>query len=472
MRKTAFLLAALALGCATTPEDCARHAAAFRDDLQAETRAYFATNDAPLTLAQAVALARTRSLKLTQQELEAQLACVDRARTFAAFLPNVAAVYGRGAAHGDVTASPFLHARGGRPFGDEAALVITQPVFTPVAWTLFAESGYGVRIKDLVRARAQELLDVQVAGCFYRAAVAERMVRTYRLRLEGGVALTNRIARLAAEGYALPADRARAEARLAHDTLALLEAEHARDGARSDLCEILRLWPLADFRLDGDSLLALPRLDAKPLEEFAWDALVTRKDLFAGDETVNLRKAQVVEALAGFLPNVVLGGAGNHLSIEQVALKGWAGGFMGAWSLFAGFRTVQEYRAARARREAEFRLQEDRMLAVVVAVAEAWRSWRETGDRARAAYAARAAARLDYEQAERRRQDGEETMGVVLDKLAAQDAAEVQAVSADYAAALAEIVLRQAVGLPLPVRSAEEEEEATRMREENGGEAR
>lgn len=471
MKRLVLLLTALMLGCATTPEDRARHAAAFRDDLQAETRAYFATNDAPLTLDRAIALARTRSLKLTQQELEAQLARVDRARTFAAFLPNVAAVYGRGAAHGDVTARPFLQARGGRPFGDEAALVITQPVFTPVAWTLFAESGYGVRIKDLVRARAQELLDVQVAGCFYRAAVAERMVRTYRLRVEGGAALTNRIARLASEGYALPADRAHAEARLANDELALLEAEHARDGARSDLCEILRFWPLADFRLDGDSLLALPRPDAKPLEDYVWDALVTRKDLFAGDETVNLRKAQVIEALAGFLPNVVLGGAGNHLAIEQIALKGWAGGFVGAWSLFAGFRTVQEYRAARTRREAEFRLQEDRMLAVVVSVAEAWRSWRETGDRVRAAHTARAAARLDYEQAERRRQDGEETMSAVLDKLAAQDAAEVQAVSADYASALAAIVLRQAVGLPLPVGAADE---TARVQEEaeEGGEAK
>lgn len=89
------------------------------------------------------------------------------------------------------------------------------------------------------------------------------------------------------------------------------------------------------------------------------------------------------------------------------------------------------------------------MLAVVVSVAEAWRNWRETGDRARAAHKALAAARLDYEETERRRQDGEETMNSVLDKLAAKDAAEVQAVSTDYAAALAEVVMRQAVGLPV-----------------------
>ena len=448
--KRFFIIALLVgAGCATTPEERERHAEAFRENLREETRAYFATNDAPLTLTQAVDLARTRSLKLTQQELETQLARINRLSTFSAFLPNVGAVYGRGVSHGDATALPYLNARDRRLFGGDGALVITQPVFTPVSWIMFAECGHGIRIKDLVRDRARELLDVQVAGCFYRAAVAERMVQTYRLRLDGGVALTNQISRLASEGYALPADLARAEARLANDELGLLEAEHARDKARHDLCEILRFWPFADFNLDGDSILALPKLDRKPVEEFAWDALLMRKDLLAGDETVALRKAQVVEALAGFLPNVVLGGAGNHLSIEQISMKGWAGGLVGVWSVFEGFRTMQAYRAARATREAEFRLQEDRMLAVVVSVAEAWRNWRETGDRARAAHKALAAARLDYEESERRRQDGEETMNSVLDKLAAKDAAEVQAVSTDYAAALAEVVMRQAVGLPV-----------------------
>ena len=47
------------------------------------------------------------------------------------------------------------------------SLVVAQPVFTPVAWVMFAESQYGVRIKDIVRERAKQLLDVQVAALFY-----------------------------------------------------------------------------------------------------------------------------------------------------------------------------------------------------------------------------------------------------------------------------------------------------------------
>lgn len=459
---------ALAAGCATTPEDRARVSDEFSARLKSETAEYLAGNPGPLSLTNALALARERTLRLTRQELEAELSRVTRATAFSVFLPKVETAYGRAWANGDATFSSLPLARDGNGWGDTAAMLVTQPVFAPVAWTMFVETTYGVRIADLVRDRARELLDVQVAACFYKAAIADRMVETYRLQLESGLALTNRIARLASEGYARPAELARAEARLADDELGLLQARHQRDKARSDLCGILSLWPLAEFRLDGDSILGVQDLPWKFVEtngesrvvsrgelsrmdcaEFVWQGLLQRKDLYAGDETVNLRKAQVVEALAGFLPNIVLGGGGANMTIESLAAKGWFGGFAGTWAAFEGFRTVQAYRAARARRQAEFRLQEDRMLAVVTSVADAWRIWRETADRVKAARKLREATALDYADAEKRHEDGQETLNRVLDKLAEKDAAEVQAVSAEYAAALAEITLRQAMGMGL-----------------------
>ena len=49
---------------------------------------------------------------------------------------------------------------------------------------MFAESRYGVRIKDIVHERAEQLLDVQVAALFYQTAVAERRVETAARQLE------------------------------------------------------------------------------------------------------------------------------------------------------------------------------------------------------------------------------------------------------------------------------------------------
>ena len=371
-RLVLFALTAGTLAGCTNPGAAYREETShtFRTNLVAETERVLAEAGGVLTLSNALELAHARSLKLAQQDYEAKLARINRATAFSAFLPTVG-LSGMGlAGGGKVDDLPYL--------GDlenshlrvrSASLVVAQPVFTPVAWVMFAESQYGVRIKDIVRERAEQLLDVQVAALFYQTAVAARRVETAERQLESARALTNRVTRLASEGYATPADVARAKARC---VLAGTSLDAARDdaaAAREELAGLLHLWPLATFKVSGESLLALPPLPEKRVEEWVWDGLVSRKDLAAGDQTLELRKAQVIEALAGFLPNAVLGGGGLSGSIEDVAIRGWAGSLIGTWAVFEGFRTVQQYRAARAACETEFKLQEERMTAVVVAVA-------------------------------------------------------------------------------------------------------
>jgi len=444
-------LFAFLAGCANPGRDeRERYSSEFRTNLVAETESVIKEAGGSLTLSNAVALAHARSLKLAQQDLEAALARVNRTTVFSAFLPTLAFSGNTSLFSGRATGLPYLDSleTSGANFAC-GSMIVAQPVFTPVAWVMFAESQYGVRIRDIVRERAEQLLDVQVAAIFYQAAVAERAVKTYELQLESGRALTNRLTRLAAEGYALASDRARAQARCAVDEAALAKARNARAKARGELAEILCLWPLAEFRVDGDTILALEPLEEKSVEEWVWEGLVTRKDLYAGDQTIELRKARVIEALAGFLPNIVLGGGGANCSIESVAVRGWAGSLIGTWAAFEGFRTVQQYRAARAERETEYKLQEDRMLAVVVAVADCWRNLNAARQQAAAARAYAEAARLDCAATERRYDDGQETLSTVLDKIVVRDDAEVKATQAAYGEAMAAVMLRQAAGRDL-----------------------
>jgi len=446
-----FAAVLLLAGCANPGRE-EREASArdFETNLVAETERILTDAGGALTLSNAVALAHERTLKLTQQDLETKLARITRATAFSAFLPTVAFSGNEALFSGRASGLPYLGSleTSGANFAN-GTMLVAQPVFTPVAWIMFAETQYGVRIKDIVRERAEQVLDVQVAVLFYQAAVAERRVETAHRQLESVQALTNRLTRLAAEGYALPSDRARASARCTAVEAMLAHAESEAANARAQLCNLLNLWPLADIRVDGDSILALPELPDRASVEWVWEGLVSRKDLYAGDQLVELRKAQVIEALAGFLPNVVLGGGGANASIADVAIRGWAGALVGTWAAFEGFRSVQQYRAARAVRETEFRLQEDRMAAVVVAVAN---SCRERGVAQRQAAAAQAwaeAARQDHAAAALRYEDGHETMSVVLDKLAIRDEAEMKLAQAAYAAALADVMLRQAVGWDL-----------------------
>lgn len=446
------LLVALAVSGCANPGASEREQSshAFETNLIAETERVMAESGGMLTLSNSVALARERTLKLAGQDLEAKLARITRAAAFSAFLPTVALSGSSSVVNGGIYGSYLGDITTGGAAGSYSGMLsVAQPVFTPVAWIMFAETKYGVRIKDIVRERAVQLLDVQVAALFYRAAVAARTVGVRERQLESGRALTNRVARLCAEGLVLDADRVRAEARCAVDEAALTKSRHDCAAASAQLADILRLWPLAEIPLDGESIRALPPLPEKSVEEWVWEGLVTRKDLYAGDQTVELRKARVIEALAGFLPNVVLGGGGANLTIGDVAARGWYGSLIGSWAIFEGFRTVQEYRAAKAQRETEFKLQEDRMLAVVVAVADSWRNLQYAREQARAACTWAEAARLDCVATERRFEDGQETFSAVLDKRAVRDDAEVKAVQAAYAEALAGVMLRQAVGVEL-----------------------
>ena len=451
------LTAGILAGC-TNPGAAYREETShtFRTNLVAETERVLAEAGGVLTLSNALELAHARSLKLAQQDYEAKLARINRATAFSAFLPTVG-LSGMGlAGGGKVDDLPYLgNLENSHLRVRSASLVVAQPVFTPVAWVMFAESQYGVRIKDIVRERAEQLLDVQVAALFYQTAVAARRVETAERQLESARALTNRVTRLASEGYATPADVARAKARC---VLAGTSLDAARDdaaAAREELAGLLHLWPLATFKVSGESLLALPPLPEKRVEEWVWDGLVSRKDLAAGDQTLELRKAQVIEALAGFLPNAVLGGGGLSGSIEDVAIRGWAGSLIGTWAVFEGFRTVQQYRAARAACETEFKLQEERMTAVVVAVADSWRQRRLVRQKATAARAWAEAARLDYEAAARRHEDGQETLSTVLDKLAVSEDAETKLAESAYGEAMSDILMRQAVGIDVIERKKE-----------------
>ncbi len=329
----AALVAGILAGC-TNPGAAYREEAArtFNTNLVAETERVLGDVGGVLTLSNALELARARSLRLAQQDIEAKLASINRATAFSAFLPTVG-LSGMGMlADGGIYDLPQVgDLKNHRLRVRYGSLSVAQPVFTPVAWVMFAESQYGVRIKDIVRERAVQLLDVQVAALFFQTAVAERSVETAVRQLESARALTNRVTRLASEGYATPADAARAKARCVLAEAALAQARDDATAAREELAGLLHLWPLAEFKVSGESLLTLPQLPEKRVEEWVWEGLVSRKDLAAGDQTLELRKAQVIEALAGFLPNVVLGGGGVSGSIEDVAIRGWAGSLVGTW---------------------------------------------------------------------------------------------------------------------------------------------
>jgi len=92
-------------------------------------------------------------------------------------------------------------------------------------------------------------------------------------------------------------------------------------------------------------------------------------------------------------------------------------------------------------------MQEDRALALIVSVFEAYQNWCRVAEQCAVAEQARKAAEMDYAETKARFEQDQETLSEVLDKLALMEAARVQGVMVQYASALAEIVLRDAAGV-------------------------
>ena len=103
---------------------------------------WLATNPPPYRLEQLVGLTRKRTLKLTEQDLSAALARINRATAFSASLPDLETSLGREVFHGrtDVPALSPVALKGSRVWTHLQSMMLTQSVFTPFDWVMFAET--------------------------------------------------------------------------------------------------------------------------------------------------------------------------------------------------------------------------------------------------------------------------------------------------------------------------------------------
>jgi outer membrane protein TolC len=161
-----------------------------------------------------------------------------------------------------------------------------------------------------------------------------------------------------------------------------------------------------------------------------------------------LRKVEVLSALANLLPTLSVTGGGAYTSNSTtVPHRYLTGGVGGVLTLFDGLQTIAETMKAQEAKSAAFKLREDAANTLMVSVWQAWVNLRQARDRQAVAAANRFAAEVDYEETTARYQQGQETLSEVLDAYSVCEQARIDALSASYAEALAEVVFRDTVGL-------------------------
>lgn len=460
----------LAAGCSslTPSERRAEHANSWSSNLVVETQAVLERYPPPLSLADCRAIARDRSLSLAGARLAERLARIDSQAAFSAYLPQVSAQF-----ETVNLSEPALRRMGESPIETQdqdirlASIRITQPVFTPNAWLLYASARRGANMRTLSRERTEQLVDVQVTSLFFQHAILESRRAAAWRQAEAATVLRKEVAALAREGYARDADLQQVQALEKTARLRASQLEREAGLARARLLEALNLWPLAaaSFRSDSIDEPVLRRIPAatpdgkptvltaatvtrRPVEEWLFIALQQRLELYAGDQAVLLRKNEVLRALALFLPNLY-GFANLYSTSDSYTINDqyWGAGLQGTLSLFAGFRNIQAYRAARAQQRQAFIEREETALTVLLQVMEARKEVRDADEQWRAAKQTARAARQEREDARAQYESGCENLSRYLNALAADEAAGADLESTGYARSVALQVFRDVIGL-------------------------
>lgn len=461
---------AVSVGCGTLSPEAKReeHAGLYRTNLCEETARILAPYTNGLSLADCMRIARERSLALTSARLAERVSQINAQAAFSAFLPQVTYEF-----QSLDFSEPVEKRFGPEPMEAQdrrtrtGALQITQPVFAPGAWLLYASARRGADIRGLARERAEQMLDTQVLNLFYQHAVLVDRVESSRRQLESSEALLRESTALAQAGYLSDADRQRvltlrAARRQEIDTL-----ERQVRLAEARLMEAMNLWPLAPAAFSAESLrdpavrrvrmrnagspvvtLTPAIVAARPVEEWICDALLNRPEMFGADRYIELRRNEILRAIALFLPSLY-GFANFYTTTDSYTVNDeyWGSGLQGTLSIFAGFRNVNAYRVARAELRQAYAQREQLAMWMMVQVVEAHKNLQDATGQLDVARQAAETARLDLALAKGRFDEGLAEFSQYLDALAAREASAAALRSAEYAQAATLLVFGDVTGL-------------------------
>ena len=455
-------LAALLCGCSTRDPDRLRRdqTDSFRSSLQDDTARVLSHYTNALTVHDCIAIARERSLKLSAARLAERVARIDSHAAFSAFLPQVSYEF-----QSVNLSEPALKKLGPDPVETQdqdvrtSTLRISQPIFAPNAWLMYASARRGADLQKIARQRTEQMLDVQVVGLFYQyAAIVDRLDSTRR-HLESATELLRESTALCNAGYLLEADRQKVvtlESSRRQESSAL---DRQADLARARLLEALNLWPLADAQFDrhsvgsvepirkADEPWTMDRIASQPVEDWIYEAMNSRLELFAGDRTIELRKTEILRAIALFLPNLY-GFANFYTTSDSYTVNDqyWGTGLQGTLSAFVGFRDVNAYRAARVQLKQAYVDREETAMAVMVQVVEARKNALDAAEQLTVARNAAEATRLTFESVKAQHEAGTASFSDYLAAMASQEAAQAGLSSAEYACSMALYVFRDVIG--------------------------
>jgi outer membrane protein TolC len=402
--------------------------------------------DRPITLNECIDIALANNLDLQVLEIQKSLAALDRKIAFGNFLPSIDLQFSFSG-----TDRPQLRQAGDSlvQMSDQEvanlAINLQQPIFLPQAWYLYDMRRKGEDISELVLQRTRQQISLQVTTLYFACMALEKAEDYLETATKSAEALLMEVKAFEREGLAMPSQRQEVETLLLESRLSLKNIKRISTEYKANLLEVMGMSPFADIKLKPE-MPFLPE-QQKGLAEDVLEALINRLQLHIDDRTLEVRKQEIRNAIASFLPTIVGIGSFSHTSDSYLKYSNvWSYGVSAVLSVFDGFRNILGYRAAREREKAAFIEREQTCMMIMLEVLKARHRAERASDQLQVATMNSAAAEESFRESQAQWEEGFLQISEMLDAVNKRDQARFIATVAEYQQQVALATLSDVLG--------------------------
>ena len=402
--------------------------------------------DKPLALSECIDIALANNQDLKALEIQKRLASLDRKIAFGNFLPNIELRFSFSG-----TDKPRLRQAGDSlvQMSDQEvanmAIELQQPIFLPQAWYLYDMRRKGEDISNLVLQRTRQQISLQVTTLYFVCLAleeAEGYLKTATMIAEALLKETKAFER---EGLAMPSQRQEVETLLLESQLSLKNVKRISTEYKANLLEVMGLSPFADIKLKPE--MPFSPVEQRDLSEDVLEALINRLELHIDDRTLEIRKQEIRNAIASFLPTIVGIGSFSHSSDSFLKYSNvWSYGVSAILSVFDGFQNVIGYRAAHEREKAAFIEREQTCMMIMLEVLRARHGAERASDQLQVATMNSATAEESFRETRAQWDEGLLQISEILEAVTNRDQARFIVTVAEYHQQVALATLADVLG--------------------------
>ena len=420
------------------------HAGSFPGQLDEKTARILP--DAPIALSECIDIALANNLDLQALEIQKRLASLDRKVAFGNFLPNIGLRFSFSA-----TDNPQLRQTASGPvqLSDQqlanVAINLQQPIFLPQAWYLYDMRRKGEDISNLILQRTRQLIALQVTSLYFAGLTLKEAEDYLETATWSAEALLKETKAFEREGLVMPSQSREVETLLLESRITLKNIRRISTEYRANLLETMGLSPFGNIQLKRE--IPFSTAPQRDITEDVLEALINRLELHIDDRTLEIRKQEIRNAIAAFLPRIVgLGGFSSSSDSFLTYSNVWSYGVSATLSIFDGFQDLFGYRAAREREKEAFIEREQTCMMIMLEVLKARNRAEQAADQLQVATLSSETAEESFREAEAQWNEGLLQISEILEAVKNRDQARFIVTVAQYQQQVALATLDDVLG--------------------------